>query len=129
MRPKPEPQAKAHTAHLFQPLLIDLLDHNHELFVLAHKIDWQWIDSELASSYAKIGRAGIPSRMMAGLHLLKHAKGLSDEEVCRQWRENPYFQYFCGEEYFQHCFPIERSSMTHWRKRIGDEKLELLISE
>ena len=66
---------------------------------------------------------------MVGLHLLKHAKAFSDEEVCRQWKENPYFQLFCGERYFQHHFPIERSSMTHWRKRIGDKKLESLISE
>jgi IS5 family transposase len=129
MRPKPEPQATPHTAHLFQPLLVDLLDKTHELFVLAGKIDWHWIDEQLADNYSTTGRAGIPTRLMVGLHLLKHAKKLSDEEVCRQWKENPYFQYFCGEEYFQHRFPIERSSMTHWRKRIGDKQLENLISE
>lgn len=122
MRPKLEPQANANTAHLFQPLLVDLLDHSHELFILASKVDWKWLDEQLASNYSTIGRAGIPTRMMVGLHLLKHAKKLSDEEVCRQWKENPYCQYFCGEAYFQHRFPIERSSMTHWRKRIGEKK-------
>ena len=66
---------------------------------------------------------------MAGLHLLKHVKGLSDEQVCAQWVENPYFQAFCGEEFFRHELPIDRSSMTRWRGRIGPEKLEVLLAE
>ena len=66
---------------------------------------------------------------MVGLHILKHTYALSDEEVCDRWVENPYFQYFCGETFFQHDFPIERSSMTHWRKRVGDESLKVLLQE
>ncbi|MFC5049725.1 IS5 family transposase [Rubritalea spongiae] len=128
MRP-PKHSNQPETAHLFQPLLIDILDPTHELVVLAAKIDWDWLDGQLCELYSTTGRAAIPTRLMVGLHLLKHAKALSDEEVCRQWKENPYFQLFCGEKYFQHRFPIERSSMTHWRKRIGDKKLETLISE
>jgi hypothetical protein len=65
------------------------------------------------------GRAGLPTRLMAGLHLLKHMKGLSDEQVCAVWLENPYFQAFCGADYFQHERPFDRASMTRWRQRIG----------
>lgn len=61
--------------------------------------------------------------------LLKHTYALSDEEVCARRVENPYFQCFCGETFFQHDFPIERSSMTHWRKRVGDESLKALLQE
>ncbi len=32
---------------------------------------------------------------------------LSDEAVVAGWVENPYFQYFCGEEYFQHRLPVD----------------------
>ena len=46
---------------------------------------------------------------MAGLHILKHVKGLSDEAVCAAWVENPYFQAFCGERFFQHRLPLDRS--------------------
>ena len=46
---------------------------------------------------------------MIGLLLLKHIYALSDEEVCERWVENPYFQFFTGEEFFQHAFPHERS--------------------
>ena len=63
-----------------------------------------------------------------GLLLLKHIYGLSDEGVCDRWVHDPYFQYFTGEEFFQHEFPHERSDLSHWRKRLGD-KLELLLAE
>ena len=66
---------------------------------------------------------------MAGLHILKHMKGLSDEAVCAAWVENPYFQAFCGETYFRHRLPIDRCSMTRWRQRIGAEDLEALLAE
>ena len=65
---------------------------------------------------------------MIGLLLLKHIYGLSDEGVCERWVHDPYFQYFTGEEFFQHEFPHERSDLSHWRKRLGD-KLELLLAE
>jgi IS5 family transposase len=65
---------------------------------------------------------------MVGLLLLKHIYHLSDEGVCERWVHDPYFQYFTGEEFFQHAFPHERSGLTHWRGRIGD-KLDLLLQE
>ena len=48
--------------------------------------------------------------------------------MCERWVHDPYFQYFTGEEFFQHAFPHERSDLSHWRKRLGD-KLELLLAE
>ena len=45
------------------------------------------------------------ARLMVGLHLLKHMEGLSDEDVCARWVENPYFQFFCGETFFRHDLP------------------------
>jgi len=66
---------------------------------------------------------------MVGLHLLKHARGVWDEQVCTQWIENAYFQYFCGETYFQTRLPLDRTSMSVWRGRIGPDKLEALLAE
>ncbi|ESY42095.1 hypothetical protein X747_15315 [Mesorhizobium sp. LNJC384A00] len=65
-----------------------------------------------------------PTRLMVGLHYLKHVHELSDEEVVERWVENPYWQFFCGFEFFQHEPPIDASTMTHWRKWIGPEGLE-----
>ena len=64
---------------------------------------------------------------MAGLHYLKHAFGLSDEVVVKSWVENPYWQYFCGEEYFQHRLPIDPSQMTRFRTRLGPSGCEKLL--
>jgi transposase, IS5 family len=34
-----------------------------------------------------------------------------------------------GEEFFQHKTPFDRSSLTRWRQRIGEEKLVALTQE
>ncbi|MFY7948927.1 MAG: transposase, partial [Gemmatimonas sp.] len=107
-----------------------MIDGRHELVRLAKLIDWKRFEDAFGTLYDENrGRPALPTRLMAGLHLLKHIKALSDEQVCAQWVENPYFQAFCGEEFFRHELPLDRSSMTRWRGRIGPEKLEVLLAE
>jgi IS5 family transposase len=113
---------------LFRARLDQIINMKHELVQLAGKIDWDWIDREIAPLYSDKGRPGIETRFIIGLLLLKHIYGLSDEAVCERWVHDPYFQHFTGEEFFQHEFPHERSDLSHWRKRLGD-KLELLLAE
>ncbi len=115
---------------LFRMLLENIIDQRHELVRLSRLIDWARFDEAFGAFYDdQKGRDGLPTRLMAGLHLLKHMKGLSDEQVCAAWLENPYFQSFCGEITFQHKLPFDRSSMTRWRQRIGAEALEVLLAE
>jgi IS5 family transposase len=66
---------------------------------------------------------------MAGLAILKHSHDLSDEVLCERWLENPYYQLFCGEEFFQHRLVFDRSSLTRWRQRMGEDKLQALLQE
>ncbi len=113
---------------LFRARLDQIINLKHELAQLAGKIDWDFIDGEIAPLYSDRGRPGIETRFAIGLLLLKHIYGLSDEGVCERWVHDPYFQHFTGEEFFQHSFPHERSDLSHWRKRLGD-KLELLLAE
>lgn len=118
------------TGDLFRSRLETIIDPGHELVRLAALIDWARFDDAFGAHYhERKGRPGLPTRLMAGLHLLKHMKGLSDEEVCALWVENPYFQVFCGEAHFRHELPLDRSSMTRWRKRIGAGNLEALLAE
>jgi len=126
---RPISSKESASADLFRHRLENIINMRHELVKLAQRIDWSQLDDQLAVYYSAEGRPGLSIRLMIGLHLLKHTYGLSDEEVCDRWRENPYFQYFTGEVYFQHDFPIERSSMTHFRHRIGSEPLKLLLQE
>jgi IS5 family transposase len=126
MRPK-KPET-TRSGDLFRARLDQIINLRHELAQLAGQIDWDFIDGEIAPLYSEKGRPGIPTRFAIGLLLLKQIYGLSDEGVCERWVYDPYFQYFTGEEFFQHEFPHERSDLSHWRKRLGD-RLELLLAE
>lgn len=126
MRPKtaePEPMDD-----LFRARLDQIINLRHELVQLARRIDWAWLDEEVAPCFSDGGRPGVETRYMLGLLLLKHIYALSDEAVCERWVHDPYFQYFTGESFFQHELRHERSGLTHWRKRLGD-KLEALLAE
>lgn len=114
---------------LFRSRLEAMIDMDHALVKLAGLTDWSRFDEAFGRFYTQKGRPGLPTRLMAGLHLLKHMEGLSDEAVCAKWVENPYFQFFCGETFFRHRLVLDRSSMTRWRSRIGAEQLELLLAE
>jgi IS5 family transposase len=125
---RPKKHQTTGSTDLFRARLDQIINLKHELAQLADKIDWDWIDGEVAPLYSDKGRPGIETRFVIGLLLLKHVYGLSDEGVCERWIHDPYFQHFTGEEFFQHVFPHERSDLSHWRKRLGD-KLELLLAE
>lgn len=125
----PPKKPKLRDDELFRMQLTNMIDMDHPLVKLAGLIDWSRFDEAYGRFYTQKGRPGLPTRLMAGLHLLKHMDGLSDEAICARWVENPYWQYFCGEQYFRHKLPLDRSSMTRWRGRIGPDKLELLLAE
>lgn len=127
MQPHKFEQEKNHD--LFKSRLENIINIKHGLVLLAHKIDWARLEKSFGKHYKDIGRPGVPMRLMMGLQLLRQMYNLSDEGACDRWVCDPYFQYFCGETYFQHEFPIERSSMTHWRKRMGEERAIELLQE
>ena len=126
MRPKQTP--KARHDDLFRARLDQIINMRHALVILADKIDWTWLDDELADCFSDEGRPAEPVRFMLGMFMLKHTYGLSDEQVWDRWVHDPYFQYFTGEAFFQHALPHERSGMSHWRERIGDH-LDSLLAE
>lgn len=125
---RPKQQQKARHDDLFRSRLDQIINMKHELVIMADKIDWAWIDEQLAECFSDQGRPAEPVRFMIGMFLLKHTYNLSDEEVWDRWVCDPYFQYFTGEEFFQHKLLHERSGMSHWRKRIGD-RLDFLLQE
>jgi IS5 family transposase len=94
---------------------------------LAGLVPWSRFDEAFGRFYRPIGRPAKPTRLMVGLHYLKHVHDLSDEEVVARWVENPYWQFFCGFDFFQHEAPLDASTMTRWRKRIGPEGLEEML--
>ena len=128
MRPKSEP--KHPQCELFQIDLEQLIDLAHPLAVLADKIDWKQFGLLLGNSYHPThGAPGTPTRLMVALHFLKYQTDLSDEDAVAAWVENPYWQHFSGMRYFQHSMPIDPSSMTRWRKRLGEAGAEQMLRE
>ena len=115
---------------MFRSRLDQILDMGHEKVILSDKIDWQFLSDRMGGVYTDgPGHPPLSNRLMAGLHILKYAEDLSDDEVCARWLENPYYQYFCGEEFFCHSLPLDRSSMTRWRQRMGEDRLNALLQE
>lgn len=114
---------------LFRSRLDHIINMRHELVKLSEAIDWNYLEEQNAVFYKEEGRPGVNARRMIGLHILKEMYNLSDEQVCERWVYDPYFQYFCGEEYFCHKLLMERSSMTHWRNRVGEKFSEVLVQE
>lgn len=125
MRPRPpEPEPD----DLFRARLSGQLDPQHPLVRLAGLIDWAAFERAFGPLYhERVGRPGKPIRLMVGLTYLKHTFDLSDEEVCARWIENPYWQLFCGFDFFQHRLPIDSSSLTRWRERLGPAGMEELL--
>jgi transposase, IS5 family len=115
---------------LFKARLDQIIDMSHALVKLAATIDWSFLEQSFGAVYNDgPGQPPLPTRLMAGLAILKHMHDLSDEILCERFVENPYYQLFCGEEFFQHRLPFDRSSMTRWRQRMGEEKLVALLQE
>ncbi len=115
---------------LFRARLDQIVDMDHPLARLGKTIDWGFLEQRFGAVYADVpGRPPLSTRLMAGLAILKHMHDLSDEALCDRWLENPYFQLFCGEEFFAHKLPFDRSSLTRWRQRMGEEKLSALVQE
>ena len=124
MRPTRPPSGKV---DLFRERLEAIIDPRHALVRLAGLVPWSRFDEAFGRFYRPIGRPAKPTRLMVGLHYLKHVHDLSDEEVVARWVENPYWQFFCGFDFFQHEAPLDASTMTRWRKRIGPEGLEEML--
>jgi IS5 family transposase len=115
---------------LFRSRLDQILNRSHALFVLAGEIDWAVFEESFGPLYVEnVGRPGTPIRLLVGLHYLKHVFNESDESVVARLLENPYWQYFCGFEYFQHRLPLDPTTLVKWRKRIGPGGMEKLLTE
>jgi IS5 family transposase len=126
MRPKREP--KQPQRELFQIELEQLIDLDHPLVQLGKRIDWASFELALGATYHPTqGAPGISTRLMVALHYLKYQHDLSDENVVAVWVENPYWQHFSGQQFFQHRVPIDASSMTRWRQRLGEAGAEQML--
>ncbi|MEG3639958.1 transposase [Magnetococcus sp. PR-3] len=113
--------------NLFTPRIEEEIDPHHPLVILADEIPWPSIEKQFQHGYARRGRPGKSIRMMVGFHFLQRLFDLSEERLVSQWCQEPSWQYLCGMAFFDTTPPLERSALPHWRKRFGQETLEMAI--
>jgi transposase, IS5 family len=127
---KPRERRETGERDLFRSRLDQIIDLRHPLVRLGRETDWAFLERTFGEAYRDgPGQPPLPTRLMAGLMILKYTHNLSDEALCERWVENPYYQYFCGEEFFQHELVLDRSSLSNWRKRMGEERVKALLQE
>src|SRR5450432_3529692 len=111
---RPRERRETGEQDLFRSRLDQIIDMNHPLARLARTVDWGFLEGRFGEVYTDDpGHPPLPTRLMAGLAILKHT----------------YDLYFCGEEFFQHRLVFDRSSMTRWRNRMGEDRLQALLFE
>jgi IS5 family transposase len=115
---------------LFKSRLDQIINMKHELVILSKIIDWDSFDDNFADYYCDDnGRTAKPIRLKIGLTILQSIYNLSDEAVIEDWVRDPYFQYFCGEDFFCHNIPIDPTGLTRFRQKIGEEGTNKILSE
>jgi len=143
------------TDDFFRNRLDQMIDLRHPLAVLANRMPWQEIEACLAQRWARqvkagkkiedmdlfgpvsavagggvsnAGRPRLPTRLMVALLYLKHAFNESDEDVIQRWGETPTWQYFSGNQYFEHQWPCDPTQLGRLRKALGEEGVEELLA-
>jgi IS5 family transposase len=114
--------------HFLAPTLKEQLNPRHELYLLSHKIDWNYFDTEFKELYSDRGRPAHSIRLMTSLLILKAVYNLSDEKLVEEhWEMNAYFQYFSGKQLQQWGQPCAASDLVHFRHRIGESGVEKIF--
>ena len=107
------------------PTLEEQLNPKHELYLLSHKIDWSYFETEFKDLYSERGRPAHSIRLMVSLLILKAVYNLSDEKLVEEhWEMNAYFQYFSGKQVQQWGQPCAASDLVHFRHRLGESGVE-----
>lgn len=113
---------------LFQQRLSSQLNPSHELYQLAKLIDWEFFEKEFSGLFVEnIGAPAKPVRLVVGILMLQQMNGYSDEGAVDEWVENPYWQLFCGYNYLEWKKPIDPSSLSRWRQRLGKDGVEKIL--
>jgi len=129
MKPRRSP-VKEQQQDLFRVELSKIIDPSHGMVKIANSVDWDRMDALFGETYCPdSGRPGVSTRLMVSLHYLKYTFNLSDDDTIGGWVENPYWQHLSGMKFFEQKAPIHPSSMTRWRKRIGEAGAEELLKE
>ena len=142
------------TPDFFRSRIDAMINLNDPLAVLATRLPWAQLEAAIAAKFARRARVGtvvetddlfgpsqtqvgagvsaagrprLPLRLMISLLYLKHAFNLSDEELVVRWSENVLWQFFSGQEHFEHRLPCDATQLGRFRRALGEDGLEELL--
>jgi IS5 family transposase len=79
---RPRERRESGEQDLFRSRLDQIIDMNHATVKLARAIDWRFLKETFGAVYTdRPGQPPLPTRLMAGLAILKHTYDLSDEAL------------------------------------------------
>ena len=82
---RPSERWESGQSDLFRARLDQIVDLNHALVKLARAIDWNFLERSFGTADTDApGRPPLPTRLMAGLSILKPMHDLSDEVLCER---------------------------------------------
>jgi IS5 family transposase len=111
-------------------LLIDSVNQDDPLVIAARAINWERLERNFSKFFSEdSGRPSIPLRRMIGLLYLKFIHKMSDDQVLHHWSANIMFQAFTGEDFFKNEYPCDRSTLSYFRRRVGEEGTQMMFNE
>src|SRR2546429_9443959 len=106
---RPRERRETSEQDLFRSRLDQIIDIKHALVKLARTIDWRFLEQTFGAVYTdKPGQPPLPTRLMAGLAVLKHTYDPSHGALCDRWVGYPYLPDFCVGGVFLHSVVLVR---------------------
>ena len=116
---RPRERRETSEQDLFRSRLDQIIDIKHALVKLARTIDWRFLEETFGAVYTdKPGQPPLPTRLMAGLAILKHTYDLSDEALCDRWVENPYLSRCCSRADYEPRASATIAPGSPWQMRM-----------
>ena len=123
-------KAASSQVNLFLQPFTENLNPQNPIIQLANDIDWNTLTLKLSQNKRKStpGQPPKETRLVIGILMLQHMFNFSDENMVKQWVQNPYWQYFCGYANLQWNPPLEASTLTRWRNRLKEKGMQQILS-
>lgn len=118
------------------PLFKELLPYSGEIDLenrwvkMAEILPWDELEASYRRYFDESKQSTIKKcRLITGLLVGQMIVEMSDREIVGYFHENPYFQYFCGQDTFVSKRIIHPSVLSKRRKRLGIEYMKSFEKE
>jgi hypothetical protein len=126
---RPKERRDSGQADLLRSRLDAIIDIEHPLVKLSRTIDWSLLEQRFGAVYEdKPGRPPLPTRLMAGLAILKHTYDLSTRSCANAGWRTPITSSSAARSSSSIAW-CSTVPLTRWRQRMGEERLQALLQE